>query len=63
LHTTRADEKPYWFATKRVARIVPLYWVATAIVIAMVVLRDWIFPNVRLTAETILSSLFFVPHQ
>lgn len=62
VHTTRDDEKPYWFATKRVARIVPLYWVATAIVIAMVMLRDWIFPNVRLTAESILSSLFFVPH-
>jgi exopolysaccharide production protein ExoZ len=62
VHTTRDDEKPYWFATKRIARIVPLYWAATAIVIAMVLLREWIFPNVRLTAETIFSSLFFIPH-
>jgi exopolysaccharide production protein ExoZ len=62
VHTTRDDEKPYWFATKRVARIVPLYWAATAIVIAMVLLRDWIFPNVQITAESIFSSLFFIPH-
>lgn len=62
VHTTRDDEKPYWFATKRIARIVPLYWAATAIVIAMVLLRGWIFPNVQLTAETILSSMFFIPH-
>ncbi len=64
VHTTRADETPDWFATKRIARIVPLYWVATARRDrAWWSLRDWIFPTTCwLTPESILSSLFFVPH-
>lgn len=62
VYTTPDNEKPFWFATKRIARIVPLYWAATALVISMVLVREWIFPNVRLTPEAIFSSLFFIPH-
>ncbi len=62
VHTTRDDETPAWFATKRIARIVPLYWIATLLVVGMVLVRDWIFPNALITPESILASLFFIPH-
>ena len=62
VHTTRDDETPAWFATKRIARIVPLYWLATFVVIALVVVRPWTFSGALLTPDSILASLFFVPH-
>jgi exopolysaccharide production protein ExoZ len=62
VHTTRADETPAWFVTKRIARIVPLYWLATLVVIVLVIVRPWTFSQAMLTPEAILSSLFFVPH-
>lgn len=62
VHTTRDTETPAWFAIKRIARIVPLYWLATLIVIALVAVRPWFFTEALLTPDAILSSLFFVPH-
>lgn len=62
VHTTRDDETSAWFATKRIARIVPLYWITTAVVIALVLVRPWFFSQAMLTPEAVLSSLFFVPH-
>lgn len=62
VHTTRDDELPAWFAAKRIARIVPLYWFATFLVIATVTARSWTFPNALITPDAILASLFFVPH-
>ena len=62
VHTTRDDETPAWFATKRIARIVPLYWLATLVVIALVIIRPWTFSQALLTPDAILASLFFVPH-
>ena len=56
------DERPAWFAAKRIARIVPLYWLATFVVIAFVVVRPWTFSEALLTPDAILASLFFVPH-
>lgn len=60
--TTREDESPAWFANKRIARIVPLYWAATFSVIALVLIRPWTFPNANLSPEGIASSLAFIPH-
>lgn len=62
VHTTRDDETPAWFATKRIARIVPLYWLATFVVIALVIVRPWTFSGALLTPDSVLASLFFVPH-
>lgn len=62
VHTTRDDETSAWFATKRIARIVPLYWLATLVVIALVMIRPWFFSEAQLTPDAILSSLFFIPH-
>lgn len=62
VHTTRETETAAWFATKRIARIVPLYWLATLIVIVLVVIRPWTFSQAVLTPDAILASLFFIPH-
>ncbi|HEV7693009.1 MAG TPA: acyltransferase [Hyphomonadaceae bacterium] len=62
VHTTKEDESGAWFMTKRVARIVPLYWCATALVLVMVYFRDWTFPGALLTPQAIASSFFFIPH-
>lgn len=62
VHTTRHDETPAWFVTKRIARIVPLYWAATILVIALVQVRDWFFSGALVTPESTLASLFFIPH-
>jgi exopolysaccharide production protein ExoZ len=62
VHTTRDDETPASFAIKRVSRIVPLYWAATAVVIALVIVRPWTFYGTALSADAVLASLFFVPH-
>lgn len=62
VHTTRDDETSTWFVTKRIARIVPLYWLATCVVIALAAIRPWLFSQAALTPDAILASLFFVPH-
>jgi exopolysaccharide production protein ExoZ len=62
VHTTKDDESPAWFITKRIARIVPLYWSATVLVIAIASLRAWTFPTAVLTPDAITASLLFVPH-
>lgn len=61
-YTTAANETPGGFAIKRMTRIVPLYWAMTCVVIGMTLIRGWLFPNVVLSPEAILSSLFFIPH-
>ncbi len=62
VHTTKDDESPAWFITKRIARIVPLYWSATVLVIAIASFRSWTFPTAVLTPDAIAASLLFVPH-
>lgn len=62
VHTTRDEEGPGWFAAKRIARIVPLYWIATLVVIAFVLVRPWTFSQAPLTPDAILASLFFIPY-
>lgn len=62
VHTTRDAETPAWFAIKRVARIVPLYWVATIVVIGLVIVRERFFPTAVITPESVAASLFFIPH-
>jgi exopolysaccharide production protein ExoZ len=62
LHTTRPDETPLAFLGKRLARLVPLYWVMTFAVIALVLWRPWTFGQADLSLESIAKSLFFLPH-
>ena len=61
VHTVRADETPLRFFMKRLFRIVPIYWVATLIVIIAALNIDWIFADANLAPESILASLAFIP--
>ncbi len=50
---------PVKFITDRIRRIVPVYWFATAVMVAGALFG--LFPNMVLTVEHVLASLFFVP--
>lgn len=62
VHTTRDDERPMSFIAKRVSRIVPLYWVATMLVVTLVAFRPWTFADADIRLESIVASLLFIPH-
>lgn len=51
---------PLRFVRDRIARIVPLYWIATL----ALALGAWVnlFPRIRITAVHVLESLLFIPH-
>ena len=61
VYTTAADESPARFITKRAVRIVPLYWAATALAIAVAFMRPWVFPQADLSLTGIVKSFTFLP--
>ena len=52
---------PGRFMFDRIARIVPLYWLATLGVLAAIAFRPWLFTFSHVSPETIASSLLFAP--
>lgn len=52
---------PARFMFDRIARIVPLYWIATLGIVAAQAFREWLFAKSLVTPETIISSLLFIP--
>lgn len=61
LTSTRRPVTPGRFMLDRIKRIVPLYWIATGVMIA----GAWVglFPNLVLEPVHALASLFFIPMQ
>lgn len=57
--TKRAS--PHFF-TKRLIRIVPLYWIGTLVLAAVALLAPSVLNNVEFDATRILASLFFIPY-
>jgi exopolysaccharide production protein ExoZ len=55
----RRPVSPGRFLAERLRRIVPVYWLATGAMVAGALLG--LFPNLALTAQHLLASLFFVP--
>ena len=55
----RRPVSPGRFLAERLRRIVPVYWLATGTMVAGALLG--LFPNLVLTAQHLLASLFFVP--
>jgi exopolysaccharide production protein ExoZ len=52
---------PARFLAERVRRIVPVYWIATGVMIVGALLG--LFPNLKLTLGHAIGSLFFIPHR
>lgn len=59
---TKPADPPHKFMLKRIARIVPIYWLTTALAIGLVLLKPWYFSNAILTPASIASSFLFLPH-
>jgi len=50
------------FFLRRLARIVPLYWAATAILVGYIYVAHRIFPPPFITTEGVISSFLFIPY-
>ena len=57
--TARREPTPLQFLRARIRRIVPVYWLATAVMVAGAL--GGLFPNLVLSLQHVLASLFFVP--
>lgn len=55
----RRESTPLEFLSARLRRIVPVYWLATGVMIAGGLAG--LFPNLELTIEHVVASLFFIP--
>lgn len=62
VYITQHGETPLGFLTKRVVRIVPLYWVTTICVIIALQFYPWSFHYADTSLDSILASFFFIPH-
>lgn len=57
--SARREPTPLQFLRARIRRIVPVYWLATAVMVAGAL--GGLFPNLVLSLEHVLASLFFIP--
>src|SRR5579871_955653 len=61
VYVAGARDTPAGFLINRIARIVPLYWLGTLLIVAAASYRSWLAPGVLLDPQSVLASLFFVP--
>jgi exopolysaccharide production protein ExoZ len=61
--TCRKTPSPAEFLTRRIQRIVPLYWGLTLATAAAAILIPGAFPAMRPTADHLIQSLLFAPHR
>jgi peptidoglycan/LPS O-acetylase OafA/YrhL len=62
MYGARPADNPLMFMARRLARIVPLYWVLTFAWVGAALLRPTWFPATDTSGDAILASLFFFPH-
>jgi exopolysaccharide production protein ExoZ len=62
--TEKRESSPALFLGRRLARIVPLYWLVTLVMIAIVLVRPKLGPEMGadIHLNHVLPSLFFLPH-
>lgn len=53
---------PAEFMYRRIARVVPLYWIVTLTMVAAVLARPNFFPDVDASAANVVGSLLFLPN-
>jgi peptidoglycan/LPS O-acetylase OafA/YrhL len=51
------------FARRRIARVVPLYWILTVALIVVALVKPSLLNSTVVTSETILKSFFFIPFE
>ncbi|WP_411906114.1 acyltransferase family protein [Rhizobium mayense] len=52
-----------YFARKRVARIVPLYWLLTLVIVLIALVKPNLLNSTVVTVDTVIKSLLFIPYQ
>jgi len=52
-----------YFARKRVARIVPLYWLLTLMIVLIALVKPNLLNSTVVTVDTVVKSLLFIPYQ
>jgi len=62
LYISKPTHTPGAFIINRVRRVAPLYWFFTLLMAAIFMAMPSVFTNTSLTAESLLKSLFFIPH-
>lgn len=60
--TERGNVTPQEFVTRRIVRVVPLYWLFTLLLVAITVLFPGLAPRTAVSFELVAKSLAFVPH-
>lgn len=50
------------FLRRRIVRVVPLYWLATILLVILVTVLPTFFRTTSVTARTLMESLLFIPH-
>lgn len=53
---------PWQFFKRRVVRVVPLYWLVTFTLVALILVAPNLLTTVKPTPDTTLMSLLFIPH-
>jgi len=61
--TYASSKSPDQFFVRRLIRIVPFYWAATAVVFALAVVAPTLFHTTRADFVQLLCSLFFIPRE
>ena len=62
VYITNPDDQPVPFMMKRAVRILPLYWLMTAVAILMVAYKPWLLPKAELSVEHIVQSFLLLPY-
>jgi exopolysaccharide production protein ExoZ len=55
--------KPDQFFVRRLIRVVPFYWAATAVVFAVVAVKPDVFRTTTASVPHLINSLLFIPHE
>ncbi|MEO1964693.1 acyltransferase [Hyphomonas sp.] len=62
VYITNPNDQPVPFMMKRAVRILPLYWLMTAVAILMVAFKPWLLPKAELSLEHIVQSFLLLPY-
>lgn len=62
-YTANPDRGIGYFAIRRFARVVPLYWLLTLAVIAIATLKPSLLNSTTVTFEAVVKSMLFIPYE